>query len=128
MTPRDLVLEAKRLGGFFAVSAINTLFGYAAYAVFLFIGLTPSMALVAGYIAGVFFNFGSFGALFGAQNGQGFPRYLATCGIMLACNLLLLNGLIQIHISALIAQGIAVILLSPVSYVLMRRFVFEVPS
>jgi putative flippase GtrA len=128
MTRRDLLLEAKRLGSFLMVSAINTLFGYAAYAVFLLAGLTPSIALVLGYIAGVAFNFGSFGSLFGSHNVQGFLRYLAAYGFMFGCNLLLLNGLIQLQISALIAQGIAVILLSPVSYLMMRRFVFEVPS
>jgi putative flippase GtrA len=125
MNAQALFSEVKRFGGFLIVSGINTVFGYAAFAAFLFLGFSPSASLVCGYILGVAFNFGSLGSLFGSHRIQRVPHYLIVCGTMLVTNLLLLNGLIRLDIAALIAQGIAVAILAPVSFLLMRRFVFE---
>jgi putative flippase GtrA len=125
MNTRMLFSEAKRFGGFLIVSGINTVFGYAAFAAFLFLAFSPSASLVCGYVLGVAFNFGSLGTLFGSRKIQRVPHYLIVCGAMLIINLLLLNGLIRLDIAALIAQGIAVAILSPLSFLLMRHFVFE---
>lgn len=110
--------------GFLAVGGLNTAFGYAAFAAALFAGLRPEIAVVVSTIAGILFNFQSFGTLFGSRAATRFPRYLLTYGALLAANIGLLKALMAIHIHPLIGQGIAVLLLAPVSFLMMRRFVF----
>lgn len=110
--------------GFLAVGGLNTLFGYAAFAAALFTGLPPEIAVVASTIAGILFNFASFGTLFGSRAATRFPRYLVTYGVLLAANIVLLKMLMAVNVHPLIGQGIVVILLAPVSFVMMRRFVF----
>jgi putative flippase GtrA len=116
--------DIRRFAGFVAVGGINTVFGYAAFATALFIGLRPELAVVVSTIAGILFNFGSLGTLFGSHAARRFPRYLLTYGALLALNIILLKGLMAVHIHPLVGQGIAVILLAPLSFVMMRRFVF----
>ncbi len=125
MNTSSMISKAKLFGGFMAVSGINTLFGYTAYAVFLQIGLTPLIAVMCSTLAGVTFNFSTLGKLFGSHAREPLIRYILAYVSILGCNLLLLNYLITAGIAALFAQGIAVLLLAPVSFTIMRRFVFE---
>ena len=117
--------DARKFIGFLAVGGLNTLFGYAAFAAALLTGLRPEFAVVLSTIAGILFNFASLGTLFGSRASYRFPRYLITYGVLLAANIVLLKALMAVHIHPLIGQGIAVILLAPVSFVMMRRFVFS---
>jgi putative flippase GtrA len=110
--------------GFLAVGGLNTAFGYAAFAASLFAGLRPEIAVVVSTIAGILFNFQSLGTLFGSRAATRFPRYLLTYGMLLAANIVLLKGLMAIQIHPLIGQGMVVLLLAPVSFLMMRRFVF----
>jgi putative flippase GtrA len=110
--------------GFLAVGGLNTAFGYAAFAATLLMGLRPELAVVVSTMAGIAFNFGSHGTLFGSHAPRRLPRYLLTYGMLLAANIGLLKGLMAIHIHPLIGQGIVVVLLAPFSFLIMRRFVF----
>lgn len=116
--------EIRRFAAFVAVGGLNTLFGYAAFALTLFIGLRPEVAVVVSTIAGVMFNFASFGTLFGSHAPHRFPRYLLTYAVLLAANIVLLKALMAAHVHPLPGQGIVVILLAPISFIIMRRFVF----
>lgn len=128
MTGRLSIAEAKRFGGFLAVSGINTVFGYAAFAACLLIGLTPSMALIFGNIAGIAFNFRSFGVLFGSHGYRRIPAFVAVYAVILFGNLIGLHILIGSGFQALIAQGIAVCILAPLSFLMMRHLVFGNPK
>ena len=116
--------EVRRFIGFLAVGGLNTLFGYTAYAAFLMTGLAPEFAVVGSTIAGMLFNFASLGTLFGSRDRHRFPRYLITYAVLLAANIVLLKGIIAAGIGPFLGQGIAVILLAPLSFLMMRRFVF----
>jgi putative flippase GtrA len=116
--------DARRFAGFIVVGGLNTMFGYAAFATLLFTGLAPEFAVIGSTIAGILFNFASLGSLFGSHAATRFPRYLMTYAGLLAANIVLLKTLIAVGIHPLIGQGVAVVLLAPLSFVIMRRFVF----
>lgn len=124
MTASTHFAQARQFAVFVAVGAVNTAFGYAAFAVFLLSGLVPAVAVTCSTIAGVAFNFASLGSLFGSHARGRLPRYLLSYAGLLGANILLLDGIIAGGIGPFVGQGIAVVLLTPVSFVLMRRFVF----
>ncbi len=110
---------------FLAVGLINTLFGYSVYAALVLSGLMAPVALVCSHIAGVCFNFGSLGQLFGSHALQKVPRYMGAHIAILSLNLLMLAMLTNLGMNALLAQAIATIAIAPMSYLVMRRFVFK---
>ena len=119
-----MIAEARRFIAFLAVGGVNTLFGYAAFAALLFSGLVPTVAVIGSTIAGLMFNFLSFGSLFGSHAPYRLPRYLLVYALLLILNIVVLQFLLRAQIPALIGQGIAVALLSPLSFLAMRRYVF----
>lgn len=56
-------LFQKKLIRFFLVAGLNTAFGYAVYAFFLWIDLDYKLAALLGQIIGVLFNFKTYGLL-----------------------------------------------------------------
>lgn len=124
MTPAPSFAEVRKFVAFLAVGTVNTVFGYAAYAALLLTGLVPSVAVVGSTIAGMVFNFASLGSLFGSHARHRFPRYLVTYAMLLGGNIVLLNAIIAAGIGPFVGQGIAVVILAPLSFLLMRRFVF----
>lgn len=86
--------DAARIGRFLATGLLNTAFGYGLYALLLAAGMPYLPALVLATVAGVAFNFFTFGRLtFRAALDSGtFARFVAGYGLALAVNAALLWG------------------------------------
>ena len=84
--------RAGELARFLATGLLNTAFGYGLYAGLVWLGLPYIPALVVATVAGVMFNFFTYGRLaFRAVLGAGqFPRFLAGYGAALGFNAVLL--------------------------------------
>jgi len=110
---------------YLAAGGINTLFGYALYAVLLMLQVPPLAAIILATIGGVLFNFRTIGAVFGSRDVRMLPRFVAVYAACLALNLLIARLLLGSGLSPLLAQAACLVVLAPCSFVAMQRFVFS---
>lgn len=110
---------------FIFVGGINTLVGYALYAVGVLLGLSPTVALFIATALGALFNFFSIGTYVFGQGGKHLIlRFLGLYAGIYMLNLVLLHGLLGAGVGPLIAQAILVPLMATLSFVFNRKFVF----
>lgn len=104
---------------FLAVGVLNTAFGFAAYAVLLWLGLAPQPALAASYVLGVLWNYATHARLvFGARGYRRLPRYAAAYTLLYGLNALALGGLLRAGLPALGAQAALVLPMAMLAFVL----------
>jgi GtrA-like protein len=113
---------------FLGAGVINTCFGYSAFAFFLWTGVGNDLAVVFGMIAGMLFNFGTFGAVFASRGFSRLPRFLAVYGSLLVLNIAALRWLTGMGLNAYLGQAIVVACIVPISFFAMRRIVFAPPT
>ena len=93
---------------FLFVGALNSLFGYFVFALFIYIGFHYTLAVFLGTVLGVLFNFQTTGRLvFNSKNNKLIFRFIFVYGILWAVNssllyLLLSCGLQNTYIAGLI--------------------------
>lgn len=113
---------------FILVGVLNTIFGYAVYAVLLFIDLRYSVALLIATVVGVVFNYFSFGRF--AFNGYGgrkiFLKFIIAYAIIYSINVSLLKLLIDYlkannYLAQLICIPVGVLL----SWILTSHWVYK---
>jgi putative flippase GtrA len=118
--------DRHRFAAFLGAGVINTGFGYAAFAFFLWTGIGNDLAVICGTISGVLFNFGTFRTVFSSRGLSRLPHFLAVYGALLVINILALRWLTAMGINPYLGQGIVVAAITPISFLSMRRFVFAV--
>jgi putative flippase GtrA len=116
--------EWRRFLLFVAVGVINTCFGYAAFAFFLWLGVGNDMSVLFGMIAGIIFNYSTIGAVFSARGISRLPHFLVTYLVLLTVNVFALRYLVALGVSPYLGEAIIVATVTPISFFLMRRFVF----
>lgn len=116
--------DRRRFLLFVGAGVINTCFGYAAFAFFKWVGFSNDLAVLLGMIAGIAFNFGTIGAVFSSRGVSRLPYFLSVYGLLLISNMLALRGLVALGINAYLGEAIIVVLLTPISFIAMRLFVF----
>jgi putative flippase GtrA len=116
--------EWRRFGLFLAVGAVNTGFGYGAFALFLWSGCGRDIAVVLGTMAGIAFNFRTIGSVFAAQGLSRLPHFIATYGVLMALNIALLRIVTAGGLGPYPAEALVVLAIAPISFLVMRRFVF----
>lgn len=116
---------------FISVGILNTIVGYAIYAILIWLNLPPLMALLLSTIAGVTFNYFSIGKLvFQSQGGLTvFIRFIASYCVVYVVNAQALSFLIKsLHMTPYIAQALCIPLNVTVSWLLMNHWVFTKSS
>ncbi len=116
---------------FLVTGGVNTLFGYACYAAAVgFLRLPLPWALLVSMCAGIAFNFHSYGNfVFTSDHQKGgkagiFIRFLLVYGTTYLLNLGLLKGFATYGISPYLAQLLALCVVVPITYVLLRYLVW----
>lgn len=108
------------------VGAVNTLFGYSILALLIFVGLQYSVALLIATVAGVVFNFRTFGAfVFGNRDWLRIGKFFVVYGVLYVLNLFAVFGLLHISNNIYIASALAMCISAIVGYLFNRRFVYE---
>lgn len=111
---------------YLVVGGVNTVFGYSVFALLIYLGWHYSMALFFATIAGVLFNFQTFGTfVFGKSDWRLLWRFLAVYGFLYAVNVFLVFMLLFLMRSVYVANAFAIILIAGLGYFLNRRFVYE---
>jgi putative flippase GtrA len=111
---------------FVFTGALNTLFGFAVYAVLVYAGLLPAAALLIATVLGVIFNFVSFGTLtFRRSEMRRLPRFLIVYAAIYFFNLVLLEA-VQRYAGAspIVAQFACLFVVAPATYLLLKTHVY----
>lgn len=120
--------EARRFIRFLVVGGLNTLVGYGIFATLILIGLPTAAAIVIGTILSVLFNFQSTGrAVFRNSAGSQLPRFLAVYVVQTGLNVAAVSGLERAGVNPLIGGFIVLPFLVVLTFLAMRRFVFNSP-
>lgn len=112
--------EGRRFALFIGAGMVNTLFGYCAFAFFLWAGLGNDLAVLFGMIAGIIFNYGTIGAVFASRGFGRLPYFLAVYGALLVTNILLLRFLVARGMNPYLGEALIVAVLTPISFLTMR--------
>ena len=116
----------ERLIRFLAVGILNTAFGYGLYALFVYLGALPELALLVATIIGVIFNFFTTGRLVFRNSDNGlFIRFAAAYASIYVLNALALRGLVGAGLGPFVAQAILVPFSVVGTFAIMRAFVFR---
>lgn len=113
---------------FLFVGGLNTLVGYALFAGFIWLGMPYPGAIALATVLGVAFNFQSTGRLvFGGASMARLYRFLAVYALVYVLNVTAVALLSRTGLHVLLANGLVLLPLALLSFVLQRRFVFSHP-
>jgi len=118
-------LAQRQVFRFLLAGAVNTLFGLAVYAVCIYAGLPPWLAMLAGTVLGIAFNFLSFGGYaFRDLSVRRLPRFLLSYGLTYFSNLAAFHALSAWVPDPLWCQTLLTPVVAIFSYLAMSNFVF----
>lgn len=113
---------------FLGVGLLNTAFGYSTYAIFIFSGISYSIALLMATFAGITFNYFSFGKMvFQSRGGlYVFMKFVATYSAVYFINLAALGILTNdFHFGPYAGQIICIPLSVLLSWMMMNYWVYN---
>jgi putative flippase GtrA len=114
---------------FVLVGVLNTVFGYAVFAVFILLDLHYAVAALLSTICGVLFNFKTTGRLvFGSRDNSLLVRFFGVYAITYVLGVLYLRVSTAYQWNILIAAAVMMPPMAVVSYTLNRVFVFGVTA
>lgn len=113
---------------FLVVGGINTLFGYALFALFTWFGMRYPLAIALATLGGVLFNFQSVGRfVFGGAPRSRFWRFVFVYCLIYLINVGGVKLVLSYGVNVYIANGIMLLPLAGIAFILNRRFVFNQP-
>jgi putative flippase GtrA len=111
---------------FLFVGGINTVVGYGLFAVLVYAGLQPELALAIATVLGVLFNYLTTGALvFQNRDHSRILRFIAVYGVIYLLNAGALRSLLYAGLSPLLAQLFLVPVVAVATFFALRSFVFR---
>ncbi|RTD95860.1 GtrA family protein [Variovorax atrisoli] len=111
---------------FMLVGGLNTVVGYALFAVFVWIGLPYPAAIGLATVLGVAFNFQSTGRLvFGGARLSQLGSFVAVYGFVYLLNVGSVALLLRAGLNVYVANAVVLVPLALLAFVLQRRFVFS---
>lgn len=114
--------ERAQVVRFLWAGLINTAFGYSVFALLIFAGMHPQLALLLQFILGVIWNFCIHARfVFGVQGYRRFPLYAMSYVVLYFVNALLLRGLMQVGLDPYLAQAVALGPVVILSYLMISR-------
>jgi len=112
---------------FILVGILNTMVGYGLFALFIYLGLHYSLAVLFSTILGILFNFKSIGKLvFNSNNNERIYHFISVYILLYLLNVSGLWGLSSFGMENMYVAG--AILLAPlaiISFILNKNFVFN---
>ncbi len=111
---------------FLFVGALNTAFGYSVYAIFVTLHASHNIALTIQYILGVLWNFKTTGIIvFKNHDNSRLIRFFMSYIVTYSINLFCLNILIGFGVGKYLSQGIMVLPMAILSFLIFKTFVFK---
>lgn len=117
-----------QLWRFLLVGGLNTVVGYALFAVLVWAGLPFPLAIGLATVLGVAFNFQSTGRLvFGGARLSKLGRFVAVYAAVYAFNVGAVALLLAAGLNVYVANALVLLPLALIAFLLQRRFVFVTP-
>jgi putative flippase GtrA len=111
---------------FILVGIVNTIFGYAIFALMTFLELHYTIAIGIATILGVLFNFKSTGiVVFGMYGNERLFRFILVYCVVYAVNVTGVFLLLRLSIGSYAAGLLILLPLALLSYTLTQRYVFK---
>lgn len=108
------------------VGGINTLFGYGAFALLIYLEVHYALASFLATCAGVLFNFNTTGRIvFKNSNHRLLFRFLAVYGVLYVINVLFLKLIVTLAINLYLGSAALVLPMAGLAYLLNKKFVFN---
>lgn len=118
----------QRIIKFLGVGVLNTLFGYSIYAGLVFIKMPYLVALLIATIAGIIFNYFSFGRMVFKVRGGWFVfgKFIVAYAVVYVINAVFLSVLSEGgYLNAYLAQGVCILPSVATSWLLMNFWVYK---
>jgi putative flippase GtrA len=110
---------------FLFVGTLNTVVGYAAYALLLYLGLPFTAASLGALLLGILFSFRTHGALvFGNRDGRLIFRFAGCWGIIYLVNIALIGALVRLGLGDYVAGALTMLPVALLSYLMQKFLVF----
>lgn len=110
---------------FLLVGVLNTAVGYGLFAGFTWLGLPYPVAIGLATLLGIAFNFQSTGRIvFGGAQASRLWRFVAVYGVVYLINVAALSMLLRTGMGIYLANGLLVLPLALIAFVLQKKIVF----
>ncbi len=110
---------------YFVVGVINTAFGYSIFALLTYSGLHYALTMFCATVAGVLFNFRTFGRfVFGQSDSRLIWRFITVYGFLYVVNIGCVFVLMMYIENVYVAYAITIVFIASLGYVLNRSFVY----
>jgi len=111
---------------FVAVGALNTIFGYSVFALFIWLGQDYEISVAIATIVGVVFNFFSMGKLvFGVVDISRIIFFITVYAVIYSLNVAGLKVAVSLSVNIYIANAIILPVLAVFSYLVNKYYVFR---
>lgn len=111
---------------FLLVGGVNTIVGYALFALFTWMGLPYPAAIAVATVLGVLFNYQTTGRIVFSGPGRGrLWRFFAVYGVVYVLNVAAVSALLRTGMNVYLANALAIPPLVVASFLLQRSFVFR---
>ncbi len=118
--------EVRQFIKFLIVGGFNTLVGYAIFTGFILASTPSTVAVIGTTVIGALFNFASTGwIVFRSSETTLLPRFMVVYAGQCVVNVAMLRALELTGVTPLMAQALLIPLLTILSFVAMRQFVFN---
>jgi putative flippase GtrA len=120
------LINDRRFVTFLFIGFVNTVFGYSMYALFMFLGMHYSLAVLAGTILGVLFNFKTTGKfVFNVSNNKLLFRFIGIYAVTYVLNVAALRIFDYYRYNLYLAGLLLILPMAAISFALQRKFVFR---
>lgn len=112
---------------FLFVGAINTLFGYGIFSLFIYVGIHYAIASFLATVTGVLFNFKTMGKIvFNSRDNSLLHRFFGVYGICYVINIASLRVFSIFQVNMFVAGALLIPPLAIISFLLNKKYVFTV--
>ncbi len=111
------------------VGVVNTIFGYSLFALFIYLGMHYSLAVLFSTLMGIIFNFKTTGSLvFNSNNNALIYKFFVVYAITYGLNVMGLNLLIKFDFNTYLAGMLMLVPTTIISFLLNSEVVFREKS
>ena len=120
------VMLTSKFARFLLTGGLNTLFGYSVFALFIYLNVSYSLSLLFSTLAGIVFNYNSFGYfVFSGSKGRNvFYKFVLSYFLLYVINLSILNILTEVT-NAYLSQVICLFPMAMISWFVFKSWVFN---
>lgn len=118
-------LDWRQVLRYYQAGIVNTLFGYGSYAALVWLSLDMFVAQLVSHVLGTLFNYFTFSHYAFAGDAGSPLRFVASYAVNYLLSLGVLWGLSRVIASPYLAGLVAIVIVSAINFVILKRFVFR---